>query len=60
MRDRDLLRVDEAADLLNISKWTIYRWVNEGKIQGTKIGRTLRIFRSSVLHLIEENKISVH
>ncbi len=49
-----LLRVQEASALLRVSKWTIYRWIEEGRLRGTKIGRgSLRIFRASLNGLIE-------
>ncbi len=49
-----LLRVQEAAALLRVSKWTIYRWIEEGRLRATKIGRgSLRIFRASLNGLIE-------
>ena len=49
-----LLRVQEAAALLRVSKWTIYRWIEEGRLRATKIGRgSLRIFRTSVNGLID-------
>lgn len=49
-----LLRVHDAARLLQVSKWTIYRWIEEGRLRATKIGRgSLRIFRASVNGLID-------
>lgn len=55
--DQPLLRVKEAAHLLQVSKWTIYRWIDEGRLEATKIGGgSLRIFRRSVADLIEENR----
>ena len=52
-----LLRVDEAAMLLSVSRWTIYRWVQEGRLEATKVGKgSLRIFQSSVAALIEQNR----
>jgi excisionase family DNA binding protein len=55
---KQLLRVDEAASALNVSRWTVYRWVEEGKLRGTKIGRSsLRIFEESVAGLIEDNQV---
>jgi excisionase family DNA binding protein len=33
-----LLRVGEAAEFLSVSRWTIYRWLEEGKLEGTKLG----------------------
>jgi excisionase family DNA binding protein len=55
--DAPLLRVHEAARLLKVSKWTVYRWIEEGRLEATKIGRgSLRIFRSSVAALIDGNR----
>lgn len=55
--DKSLLRVDEAAMCLSVSRWTIYRWVQEGRLDATKIGKgSLRIFQTSVAALIEQNR----
>lgn len=55
--EKTLLRVGEAAEVLSVSRWTIYRWVEEGRLRGTKIGKgSLRIFRESVVGLIERNE----
>lgn len=56
---KELLRPDEAAFMLNVSRWTIYRWVKEGKLEATKIGRgSLRVFNKSVEHLVHEMKVN--
>lgn len=53
-----LLRIQETAKLLGVSKWTIYRWVDEGRLRGTKIGRgSLRVFRTSAEELIEKMRV---
>lgn len=55
--EKQLLRVGEAAEALNVSRWTIYRWVEEGRLEATKIGKgSLRIFRHSVNSLVQENR----
>ena len=55
--DQQLLRVGEAAEALNVSRWTIYRWIEEGRLEATKIGRgSLRVFGTSVQTLVEENR----
>jgi excisionase family DNA binding protein len=56
--DPVLLRIQEAATLLKVSKWTIYRWIEEGRLRATKIGRgSLRVFQASVSGLIEETRV---
>lgn len=54
---KQLLRIDETSELLQISRWTIYRWVNEGRLAGEKNTRTgtLRIRAESVDSLIANN-----
>ena len=55
--DKALLRVREAADFLSVSRWTIYRWVEEGRLEGTKIGRgSLRVFFHSIKKLVEQSE----
>ncbi len=54
---QELLRVGEAAKFLNVSRWTIYRWVEEDRLKATKIGKgSLRIFRESIDALIQRNR----
>lgn len=58
--NKALLRVEEAASALAVSRWTIYRWVEQGRLEGTKIGRgSLRVFSRSVEKLVEQNKIEM-
>ena len=54
--NNQLLRVNEAAVVLNVSRWIVYRWVEEGKLEGTKIGKqSLRVIGHSIDKLISEN-----
>ncbi|ULA64155.1 MAG: Helix-turn-helix domain-containing protein [Nitrospira sp.] len=55
--NKSLLRVEEAAAALAVSRWTIYRWVEQGRLEGTKIGHgSLRVFTRSVEKLVEQNR----
>jgi excisionase family DNA binding protein len=55
--DKQLLRINEATLVLNVSRWTVYRWVDEGKLSATKIGQqSLRVIGNSVDKLISENR----
>ena len=54
LEHKKLLRVDEAAKILNVSRWTVYRWVEEGRLGGTRLGAgSLRIFSHTVAALID-------
>lgn len=56
--EKQLLRVNEAAEFLSVSRWTIYRWLEQGRLEGTKISRgSLRVFRASLEHLVQENRL---
>jgi excisionase family DNA binding protein len=55
--DKQLLRVNEAAVVLNVSRWTVYRWVEEGKLSATRIGKqSLRVIGNSIEKLIAEHR----
>ena len=43
-----LYSVDEAAETLRLSSWTIWSWLKTGKIRGAKIGDR-RVIRESEL-----------
>lgn len=51
MADR-LIPGGEAADLLNVSRPTITRWVREGRLRGFVESRTTRVWLSSVEELL--------
>ncbi len=55
--NKSLLRMNEAAVVLNVSRWTVYRWVDEGKLSATKIWKqSVRVIGNSVDKLISENR----
>lgn len=43
-----LLTVNEAAEILGVSKNTIYRRINEGRFEAIQIGHSIRIPRNVV------------
>lgn len=50
----EILTVREVAEYLKLSRATIWRWCNEGKIQAFKIGRGWRIHRSEVERIVTQ------
>jgi excisionase family DNA binding protein len=53
---KTLLRPDEVAIFLSVSLKTVYRWYRSGLIEGIKVKRSLRIYRDSILRLIDSNE----
>jgi excisionase family DNA binding protein len=52
-----VLTVDQAADLMQVPKKTIYDWSSRGLLRGCgrKVGKHLRIFRDKfLLHIFNE------
>jgi excisionase family DNA binding protein len=52
----EIMTVSEVADYLKISEVTTYKFVQEGKIPGFKIGRNWRVKRSDLAEFIEKQK----
>jgi len=47
--DKELLRPDEVAKYLGVTRQSIYRWIASGKLEAHKVaGRIIRIPRESV------------
>ena len=60
LQQKRLLRVDEAARILNVSRWTVYRWVDAGRLGGTRLGAgSLRIFSDTVVALIQSHSVGI-
>jgi excisionase family DNA binding protein len=38
MRTRGLYPIPEVADLIGMSSSTVYRWIDNGKVEGTTLG----------------------
>lgn len=49
--DKALLTINEVAEILTVSKFTVYRMLKDDEIQATKIRGSIRIFGKS----LEEN-----
>jgi excisionase family DNA binding protein len=49
-----LFSVAEAASYLNLSRWTIYSWLSNGKLSRVKLGSRCVIKASDIERLIEE------
>jgi excisionase family DNA binding protein len=57
---KTLLKPGEVARFLSVSLKTVYRWHRLGAIEGTKAARSLRIYRDSVVKLVDEKDAPSH
>lgn len=49
----DLLSLSEAAEVLRVSKRTVLRWMERGKLQGVRVGeRLVKVSRHSLKNVI--------
>lgn len=54
--DKPYFRPDEVARLFAVSRSTVYRWIEEGRLRSVRIaGSTVRIERQAVIKIIDEN-----
>ena len=52
-----LLTVEQAAGRLQITPYTVRRWISEGKLHAVRPGRTWRIPKESLGNLLKSNAI---
>ena len=47
-RSREIFTPEQAAEYLQVDRETIYRYIRQGKLVASKLGRTYRIPRTSI------------
>ena len=53
--EKSLLTPGDVASFLSISLKTVYRWHRSGTIRGVKLRGSLRIYRDSIVNLVDDN-----
>ena len=53
----DVLNVEEVADLLRVSKQTVYNLLKSGKLSAARVGREWRFSRESIMALLSSEEI---
>lgn len=51
--EKTLLRPDEVAEFFSVSVKTIYAWCDNGSLRTVKINGTIRIYRTSIVRIVE-------
>lgn len=54
--EKEFLTIDEACQLVNASRWTIYRLIERGELRAGKLGRRTRIPRNAIDELLKLNE----
>jgi len=54
--EKRLLNIKELSEYLNVSRHTLYSWVNRGRVPYIKLNGTLRFEVAAIDKWIEENK----
>jgi excisionase family DNA binding protein len=54
---KEFLTVDEACQLINASRWTIYRLIDKGELKAGKLGRSTRIPRTAINELFKLTEV---
>ncbi|MDP8922274.1 MAG: helix-turn-helix domain-containing protein [Chloroflexota bacterium] len=49
MGEKDVLNVDQAAELLSVSPWTVREQARQGHLPGRKVGKEWRFSRVALL-----------
>jgi excisionase family DNA binding protein len=53
--NKSLLRAHEVAAFFSVHVKTVYRWCEEGELKGVKIQRALRIYRDSIIAVLDKS-----
>lgn len=54
-----LLTVDQTAEYVGLSSWTVRYWIREGKLPSVKIGRRVLVERTELDRLVFESRRNV-
>ncbi len=56
--DTEYLTPKEIAEQLRVTDQAVYKWIREGKLEGMRFGRAVRIPRGSVEKFIETSRMA--
>ena len=53
MEGMEMVTVSEAKHIFRVNRYTIYRWMKEGKLEGKRIGKKFLIKKSDIEELLK-------
>ncbi|MDR7455905.1 MAG: helix-turn-helix domain-containing protein [Armatimonadota bacterium] len=48
VHEREILTVEQAADLMQVHRITVYRYIREGRLPAVRLGKIYRLFSRDV------------
>lgn len=58
MKPKDVMTIDELAEYLQVSKSTLYKLAQEGRLPAQKVGKHWRFYKQSIDDWMREGKRS--
>lgn len=53
----DIMTPDQAAEYLQVNRETVYRYIRDGKLMASRLGRSYRITQRSIEQLLEATRV---
>ncbi len=57
LNDKSILTIDEVMELLSVTRFTVHKWIKEGKLRAVRIGRELRVTKEYLDEFLESNTV---
>lgn len=57
LNDKSILTIDEVMELLTVTRFTVHKWIKEGKLKAVRIGRELRVTKEYLDEFLESNTV---
>ena len=57
LKDKSILTIDEVMELLSVTRFTVHKWIKDGKLKAVRIGRELRVTREYLDEFLESNTV---
>ena len=53
LNDKSIFTIDEVMELLTVTRFTVHKWIKEGKLKAVRIGRELRVTKEYLDEFLE-------
>lgn len=57
LNDKSIFTIDEVMELLTVTRFTVHKWIKEGKLRAVRIGRELRVTKEYLDEFLESNTV---